>query len=285
MNPLVEAFFQTLTPDILAPKDYTAWQPIRDKVRDLRREIGLIQMLDKENALEDLSDLLQKHPKILQVLKLLIAHTPDRVFFDQPGRMIDFRADEGRVARDSDRATEIAGIFIEMGLVDFLKEVRSVEDMVKGVLIGLEPNSRKNRRGTRLEVEIRSLISTTVEKINVEKSLGLSFESQAYIELKAERKKVDYVVFQKGVPKAAVEVNFYSTSGSKPSEVLGRAYPEVQESLRAKGLAFVVITDGAGWESMHPVINTAFAKLRFLMNIRQARGGLLEKAILETLGV
>jgi len=142
---------------------------------------------------------------------------------------------------------------------------------------------RKNRRGTKLKAVINKTISSTIKKINKEKGLNLSFEPQMYVDLANERKKIDYVILQNGKQKIAIEVNFYSTSGSKPSEVLGRAYPEVQENLKKKGLGFIVITDGIGWESMKPVISTAYEKLDYLINIKQAKSGELEKAILELL--
>jgi type II restriction enzyme len=106
-----------------------------------------------------------------------------------------------------------------------------------------------------------------------------------YVDLTKERKKIDYVILQNNKQKIAIEVNFYSTSGSKPSEVLGRAYPEVQENLKKKGIGFIVITDGIGWERMKPVISTACEKLDYLMNIKQARNGDLEKAILKFLKI
>lgn len=279
MNKKALQFFQTLTPEILSPSDYVNWEVINKKVKILRREIALLQSLDKSNPVEDLTDLLHKNPKLLKVLQILIAHTPQKIFFADKDKYIDFKEDEKVVAGDIKRAKAIAEIFVEMGLVEFLKEVRSVEDIVKGVLIGLEPNARKNRRGSKLESVLDSLIASTIEKINKQHKADLAFEPQMYVDLANERKKIDYVVLQKGRPKIAIEVNFYSTSGSKPSEVLGRAYPEVQTNLKKKGLGFIVITDGIGWESMRPVISTAYEKLNYLMNIKQARGGELEKVI------
>jgi len=223
MNSKASLFFQTITPEILSPADYTNWDGIKAKVKAIRREIALLQSLDKDNPVEDLIDLLHNNPKVLKVLQLLIAHTPEKIFFDEKDKYIDFKADLENVANDTGRAKAIAEIFVEMGLVEFLKEVRSVEDVVKGVLLGLEPNARKNRRGAKLEAVINELISSTIEKINKERGLNLSFESQMYVDLENERKKIDYVILQNGKQKIAIEVNFYSTSGSKPSEVLGRA--------------------------------------------------------------
>jgi len=283
MNKKALQFFQTLTPEILSPSDYVNWEVINRKVKVLRREIALLQSLDKSNPVEDLTDLLHKNPKLLKVLQILIAHTPQKIFFDDKDKYIDFKEDEKVVAGDIKRAKAIAEIFVAMGLVEFLKEVRSVEDIVKGVLIGLEPNARKNRRGSKLESVLDSLIASTIEKINKKYKTGLAFEPQMYVDLANERKKIDYVILQNGKPKIAIEVNFYSTSGSKPSEVLGRAYPEVQTNLKKKGLGFIVITDGIGWESMRPVIYTAYKKLDYLMNIKQARDNMLELAIIELL--
>jgi len=196
-----------------------------------------------------------------------------------------YKTDSEKIARDIHRAETVAEIFAEMRLVKFLQEVKNIEDVVKGVLVGLEPNARKNRRGSKLEAVTNKLLFSIIEKINKEKGLNLSFESQIYIDLANERKKIDYVILQDGKQEIAVEVNFYSTSGSKPSEVLGRAYPEVQKNLKEKGLGFIVITDGIGWKSMRPVIATAYEKLYYLMNIKQAKSGGLERAIVSILKV
>lgn len=276
-------FFQTLTPEILCPIDYTDWKIIKSKVKTIRREIALLQSLDKDDPVSDLAELLIKEPKILNVLQLLIAHTPKEIYFDDLKKHIHFKKDITEVAENPKRAKEVALIFVEMGLVDFLKEVKSVEDVIKGVLVGLEPNTRKNRRGTKFEMVIESLISKTIEKLNIEKGLYLSFNTQMYVDLKNERKEIDYVVLQDNKQKIGIEVNFYSTSGSKPSEVLGRAYPEVQNNLENQNIGFIVITDGFGWTKMKPVIQTAFDKLHYLMNIKQAKSGELENAILEIL--
>lgn len=276
-----ESFFQTLTPGILSPNEYVDWERINGKVKEMRREIALIQSLDKENPVEDLTDLFQENPNILKVLQLLIAHTPTEIYFDDVKKHIHFKKDLKIISTDVDRAIEISRLFIEMGLVEFLKEVKSVEDIIKGVFIGLEPNSRKNRRGSKLESIIDGLIFTTIHTINEEYDYNLSFESQMFVSLENERKKVDYVIIHNKEQIIGIEVNFYSTSGSKPSEILGRAYPEVQNSLENQNMGFIVITDGKGWNKMRPVISTAYSKLDHLMNLKQARSGLLKEAIVE----
>ena len=129
-------FFETLTPEILNPRDYIDWNNIKEKIKKIRREIALLESLDKDNPKEDLADLLNKNPKILKVLQLLIAHTPDVIYFDDKDKYVDFEKDIVIVEKNKNRAYQIAQIFIEMGLVEFLKEIKSIEDIVKGVLLG-----------------------------------------------------------------------------------------------------------------------------------------------------
>lgn len=275
-------FFETLTPEILSPKDYIDWNNVKEKIKKIRREIALLESLDKDNPKEDLADLLNKNPKILKVLQLLIAHTPDVIYFDDKSKYINFEKDILIVEKNKERAYQIAQIFIEMGLVEFLKEVKSIEDIVKGVLLGLEPNVRKNRRGKKLELIINFLIKDVVKKLKDDLHINLSYQSQMFVDyLPNERKQIDYLILKNNVPKVAIEVNFYSTSGSKPSEVLERAYPNLQSNLKNKNIGFIAITDGLGWEKMKQVIKTAFNKIDYLLNIKQAKSGLLKKYILE----
>jgi len=82
-------FFQTITPEILTPADYTKGEEIKAKVKTIRREIALLQSLDMDRPTKDLADLLYKNPKVLKVLKLLIAHTPEKIFFDESDKYIN----------------------------------------------------------------------------------------------------------------------------------------------------------------------------------------------------
>ncbi len=280
-------FFNTLTPEILSPKDYIEWNTINSKLKKLQKAIKLLetslQQWDKNDPKNDLANLLHTNPEILKVLQLLIANTPNEIYFDTPGKYIHFKEDIEKIKNDKNRATEVAAIFVEMGLVQFLTQAKSIEDIVKGVLLGLEPNVRKNRRGKKLEDEMEHIVKNTIDKINKEKNFNLSFKSQMYVNLRKGRKKIDYVIIKDNIPVIGIEVNFYSTSGSKPSEVLERAYPNLEQSLKEKSIGLIVITDGKGWNKMKPVIETAYSKLRYLMNLKMAKQDYLKKAILEIL--
>jgi hypothetical protein len=97
-------------------------------------------------------------------------------------------------------------------------------------------------------------------------------------------KTVDYLVLREGTPLLAVEANFFSSSGSKPSEVLERAYPELQRDLASVSVELAVVTDGAGWLAMPRVLERAFQKLAHLMNMRQAESGELVGVLSDSAG-
>ncbi len=67
----------------------------------------MVQSLDKGNAIDDLSDLLNKNPRVLRVLQLLISHTPQKIFFDEKDKYVDFESDLKRIEQDKERAKEI----------------------------------------------------------------------------------------------------------------------------------------------------------------------------------
>ena len=121
------------------------WAAVEANVKLLRREIALVQSIDKHNPVTDLADLLREHPSVVTVLELLIVHAPDKIHCSDREKTIDFKADAAKLAKKGGaaalRARAIARTFFEIGLIDFLDRVKSVEDVVKGVFMGLEPNA------------------------------------------------------------------------------------------------------------------------------------------------
>lgn len=282
MSSSAENFFQTLTPEIFGPLDFVDWNEIDKKIKPIRREIGMLEGLDLKNPSEDLAEIIAQHPKVLLVLKLLVGHTPDSISF-RDGRFCDFKADAASGSIATERAQEIASMFIDMKLVDFLSQVKSVLDLVKGVYVGLLPNTRKSSRGKLMESVVSELIETSIAEIVEETSRTVEYRKQLSIAVPPDNKKVDNLILLDGEPRIAIETNFYSTAGSKPSETLQRAYPDVQTQLRRQGMDFIVVTDGAGWLKMKPVVERSITMLHNLMNLEQARSGELKKAIMRCL--
>ena len=276
-------FVESITPDILPIDKYVDWGKIQAEVKSLETEIQLLKRLEYSKFKEKLPDLLLELPAVLEILRLLVAHTPDDVWFSD-GRSIDFKAASTALKKgDRTTALTISDIFYDMGLPQFLKSVESINDIIRGVLIGLETHARKSRRGSLLELRIDSLIKTVLAKLSKHSQVNLECKKRIKINLKNGQKELDFLLISGDNPKIAVEVNFYSTGGSKPSEVLERAYPDLQHNLKESNIGFIVITDGKGWFKMKPALDRSLQNLTHCMTIKQAEEGQFEEAVLRIL--
>jgi|ERR1700675_826362 len=81
--------------------------------------------------------------------------------------------------------------------------------------------------------------------------------------------RVDFALSSHGKVRIGLEVNFYTTSGSKPSEIK-RAYQSVNRELSMVGVELVWITDGAGYLKMKRGLREAFEAHRNTYNYEMA---------------
>jgi len=90
-------------------------------------------------------------------------------------------------------------------------------------------------------------------------------------------RKFDYVVVNKG--KATnIEVNFYSGTGSKPSEIVS-SYTDRNRVLASSGWKFVWLTDGMGWKKMKNPLRVVVENIDYVINAHFLRKGLLEEIV------
>lgn len=81
-----------------------------------------------------------------------------------------------------------------------------------------------------------------------------------------DEKRFDFVV-ETPQKKFLIEVNFYSSGGSKLNEV-ARAYSEIAPRINAvNGFEFVWITDGIGWRSAKSKLQEAFNIIPNIYNL------------------
>lgn len=272
----VKEFLDTLTLEILEPSIFVNWPEINSKLKELEsgiRELDKIKTKDKNLFKKQLREAIEKNPKeVLGCLKLLIGHTPSILSFGNA--KIDFEKYE---IGDSKK---IVDLFLEIDIQNLLVNSTSVKDMIKGSLIGLYPNTRKNIRGFIFEKNVEILIRDILNKL---KKYKLSYEKQEVIELSKGPKKIDFTIVRNHRNIIAIETNFYSAQGSKPSETI-RAYEELQNKLKERNIKFILISDGAGWLKMKKLTKIAFEKIENFMNYNQARNK-LEEIILKSFNV
>jgi len=136
-----------------------------------------------------------------------------------------------------------------------------LEDLLFGVQIGLETHRRKNIGGRNFKTEVRALL----EEISplVSKKTGRKVKISEERALRYGRglsKKVDFAIEVDGRESFGVEVNFYTVSGSKPTEIK-RSYGNILQGLSSVGIDLIWITDGKGYKQMQKSLRDAYVIL------------------------
>ena len=84
--------------------------------------------------------------------------------------------------------------------------------------------------------------------------------------LGVDQKVFDFVIAANGKT-YLIEVNFYSSNGSKLNEV-ARSYTDVAPKVNGvPGFEFIWITDGVGWNSARNKLEEAFAAIPSIYNL------------------
>jgi type II restriction enzyme len=152
------------------------------------------------------------------------------------------------------------------GLTEVLqsKKINDLVDYVFGIETGLDTNARKNRSGHIME----NLIARIFDKD------GVKYRREVYSHewpeitnvLGDDEKRFDFVVEKSGKT-YLIEVNFYSSGGSKLNEV-ARSYSDISPKINSvPGFEFVWITDGIGWRSAKNKLQEAYSIIPSVYNL------------------
>ena len=169
----------------------------------------------------------------------------------------------------ADKFKTIDGVmeFLEgTGLARMLQQhkINDLVDYVFGIETGLDSNARKNRSGHIMENRVAEMMT----------NCGVSFGKEVYSRqwkeitdvLGNDEKRFDYVI-QTQQKKYLMEVNFYSSGGSKLNEV-ARSYSDIAPKINSvPGFEFIWVTDGIGWKSAANKLQEAFSIIPGIYNL------------------
>lgn len=152
------------------------------------------------------------------------------------------------------------------GLSDIFKSRRigDLVDYVFGIETGLDTNARKNRSGHVMEGSVANIFEKN----------GIEFRQEVYSSewpeitkvLGDDEKRFGFVV-KNNTKTFLIEVNFYSSGGSKLNEV-ARSYSDIAPKINSvPGFEFVWITDGIGWKSARNKLQEAFSIIPSIYNL------------------
>ena len=237
-------------------------------------------LVGSKNIRQEFINLVQQYPEVLGCVPVLIAVRSNEIFILDEGKDSKFRFD-----RPNYSAEEYADFMEKMGLFDLIanKLVNNLYDYVLGIETGLDSNARKNRGGHQMEDLVESYIKASdleyykemyVSEIQKKWNIDLSsISNQGKME-----KRFDFVIHNNDMI-YAIEVNFYSSGGSKLNET-SRSYKMIaEESKGIKNFKFVWFTDGWGWKSAKANLQETFDVLDTMYCIKELEEGVLQKLI------
>lgn len=252
-----DEFIETITPGVIKRADFIQWNTIKQKTEQYVILLNFFKQLsgvNKADCIRQISDGLLSADNPFEIIKTafeLLGHTGRTYVSSQD--YIDFRL-LGKKELDEKMSQYIAAMLIDLGIYNILN--LEIDDYFTGVQVGLETHRRKNVGGTAFSLIIKDELIRLVESLK-NKGYELNFKEQEiiYFADKKTSKTVDFCLHYRD-QSIGIEVNFYTASGSKPTEIK-RSYGLVNNELEAVGVTLVWITDGIGYREMRNSLKEA----------------------------
>ena len=144
------------------------------------------------------------------------------------------------------------------------RRITNLVDYVFGIETGLDTNARKNRSGHVMEGIVKHIFDNN--NIKYRQEVYSSEWAEITKVLGDDEKRFDFVV-QTPNKTYLIEVNFYSSGGSKLNEV-ARAYTDLAPKINSvSGFEFVWITDGIGWKNARNKLQEAYNNIPSVYNL------------------
>ncbi|MDD4695796.1 MAG: DpnII family type II restriction endonuclease [Patescibacteria group bacterium] len=253
-----DQFLKTLTPGIIPRKNFIDWAQIDNKfdkyepVFEFYRELGRLSRTEEEFYEEYLLGVLSSdNPKFLiETGFQLLGHTNNVYVSNQD--YLKLSSIDDYINSKNKKDTGLIESFIEtlcdLGLRSVVK-LQLLENYFIGVQVGLETNRRKNIGGEAFKQVLKIELETIIKKIGLAGfNFALKEEDKILYSDNKTSKRVDFSIKYKEKI-IGIEANFYTVSGSKPTEIK-RSYGQVNKELQKMGVELVWITDGAGYFDM-----------------------------------
>lgn len=265
---------------------YTDFPKVYKNVNDIKVELNLLNSLINSNNIEqDFKNLVNKYPEVLKAVPILLAKRGNEIRVVDKGENKNFNFESRNYTID-----EYINFMEKTGLFKLLSNhvISDLLDYVKGVEVGLDSNARKNRTGIAMENIVESFIQEAgftkdidyfkeMKTSEIKERFGIDLKFSSQIESRAE-KRFDFVLKVKDSI-YALEVNFYSSGGSKLNET-ARSYKLLaQEAELINNFKFIWITDGKGWNQARRNLKETFDIMKHLYNINDLNNGILNKII------
>ena len=256
----LEEFFKTLTPWLIKRDEFINWNRIFNSLKkkewflsDLQnynlKDIDILKTQIEETILS-----LDEPQKFIQDIFILLWNT--RNFFVSDQDNVIFKEYSENIKNwNENLAKKLAEIIVEVWFKNVL-EREKIEDYFVWLLVWFESDKRKNKWWKEFINYLRPLLEEIVNNIeNLE--LIEEYKIDYEWENTTQSKKVDFAILKEWKCIVWIEINFYTNSGSKPTEIK-RSYWEVNRKLNEKWIELMWITDWFGYNMMKKSLWDAF---------------------------
>lgn len=261
---------------------YTDFDKVYKNADKFKVELNILNSLIGEKDIENkFKDLVELYPNVLKIIPMLLAKRGYKVeVFKDKNITFDFLETNLDINMYSE-------FMKESGLFSLLKEskIKSLNDYLIGIEVGLDSNARKNRTGTAMENIVESYIKK-ISNVEYHKEMKKKAISESYNidinkliigedKVREAEKRFDFVVKTKD-NLYLIETNFYSGGGSKLNET-ARSFKSLAKDINdLEHVHFVWITDGIGWVSAKNNLRETYDIMDHLYTLKDLENGILK---------
>ena len=253
-----DKFLQTITPGVIPRSNFISWKQIDEKFDKYQpgiifySQLGSTCRTDEEFDEYLLAGLLSSDTPsfLIKTGFELLGHTGEIYVSNED--YLKLSSLNKKIDSENEEDVRLVASFVEvlsdLGLRSVAMHI-ALENYFIGVQVGLESNRRKNVGGEAFKQVIKKELELLIKKLNFNgRDCILKEEDKIIYKDGVTSKSVDFSIkFKDKI--LGIEVNFYTASGSKPTEIK-RSYGLVNNELGNVGVALVWITDGAGYFNM-----------------------------------
>ena len=264
-------FYSTLTPGLIPADEFIKWDEVSKAAAEYADVAEFLSNVEPVNFVKEVADTLLASDipeHYLRGMFMMLGHTADELALKESLLSV---TDVGAAAKlgDEKKCLWAASILSTLGLHRIVGE--NLQSLVKGVRIGLDTHRRKNIGGRAFQQLVGVVLQEADEQATRDTGVAVSLTTECkFANEEGDEKRCDFGITAGGELRIAVEANFYSVSGSKPTEIR-RAYANLRQWLRASGKDIIWVTDGKGYYQMRSSLLDAFRLFPNIYNLNTLR--------------
>ena len=287
LGGLTQLFLDTLVDTNRTHEFFVDWEKVRKNIEQFKIELGILtSLLGTKNFEGDLRKILEGYPEVLSLIPMLIAVRGEKLkvikdFGERDSDIVEYSFQKKDLNEDG--INKIVGFFRKTGLEGIFTDgqTKNLRDYLLGVEVGMDTHARKNRSGHSMEIALSPLLKILEKKLDLKIYAQKKFKDVhsifGTIPTGLADRQFDFVI-SRGGKAINLEADFFTTTGSKPQEIID-SYINRWKELNEVGWGFIFVTDGGAWQGQRSQISKAIEELPYTFNLNFVRKGLLEEVI------